>query len=327
MRFFRTFVLVAGAAAFFGGEAFAQREGRRGFASPDAFFDRLDQNGNGTIDPDEVPERMRPFLERMGVEATQPLTRESFSQSFQRAREQSGGRRGEAQDRSNSDASPQAPRGMVTPNQAAGNAQSTPERGDSQSRRRGRSGRFRGDENSDSTSGDRPRRGRFGDGGDDPAERTQQFTQRILDRYDRNSDGVLASDEAPEWLSQSTAQLDANQDGILDAEELGSRFRQRWGSRESSPSQDSATAAQSGLPVGLPAWFQETDQNHDSQIGFYEWERSRAAEFLEMDANNDGFLTPEEALAANRPSTGRSGDSRGGFASQGRNRQRFFGRR
>lgn len=317
-------------------DAFAQRRGGRGF-SPDAFFERLDQNGNGTIEPDEVPERMRGFLDRMGVDASSPLTREAFTASMERARSEFRGRRGDrgsSQGTGSTDSGQPAARGMVTPN-GVGEAGSSEEQGGFRSRGGRDFSRFRRNRDGNDENADRSRRwrGRSGDGdGQSSEERSQQFAQRILDRYDRNSDGVLASDEVPEWLSQNATQLDANQDGILDSNELVSRFRQRWGGRSSassSESQDADNAAGAGLPVGLPAWFQETDRNHDQQIGFYEWDRSRADEFMEIDANNDGFLTPEEVLASNRPtagnrlSAGRERGSRRGFSAEGFARRRF----
>ena len=44
----------------------------------------------------------------------------------------------------------------------------------------------------------------------------------------------------------------------------------------------------------LPKEYQALDKNGDGQIGLYEWDRSKYAEFKKLDKNHDGFLTPQE---------------------------------
>lgn len=176
----RALLITVGFTAFLSGEVFAQRGGRRGFGSPNAFFDRLDQNGDGTIQPDEVPERMRSFLERAGVDTNQGLTRESFSRSMQRAREQFTGRRGGRRTRqgsASSDSTQPARPGMVTPNRV-GEGRSSGQQRSPRFGRRGFFGRFgRNNDSEDSTSRDR-RRGRSGDRetNESGRDRSQQFT-------------------------------------------------------------------------------------------------------------------------------------------------------
>lgn len=57
----------------------------------------------------------------------------------------------------------------------------------------------------------------------------------------------------------------------------------------------------------LPAAYQAYDKNGDGQIGLYEWDRTKYAEFKRLDKNHDGFLTPQElaekpSIAANSSS-------------------------
>lgn len=47
----------------------------------------------------------------------------------------------------------------------------------------------------------------------------------------------------------------------------------------------------------LPKEYEARDKNGDGQIGLYEWDRSRYAEFAKLDKNGDGFLTPQELNA------------------------------
>jgi Ca2+-binding EF-hand superfamily protein len=50
------------------------------------------------------------------------------------------------------------------------------------------------------------------------------------------------------------------------------------------------------LPSGLPAWFGESDTNHDGQVTMNEWPRNRLEDFNKVDFNGDGIITMEEAL-------------------------------
>lgn len=46
----------------------------------------------------------------------------------------------------------------------------------------------------------------------------------------------------------------------------------------------------------LPSEFAVRDKNGDGQIALYEWDRRKYSEFVKLDKNNDGFLTPLELL-------------------------------
>lgn len=54
------------------------------------------------------------------------------------------------------------------------------------------------------------------------------------------------------------------------------------------------------LPEGLPEWFVRKDANQDGQVSMAEysteWSESKAKEFTDCDLNNDGIITPAEAL-------------------------------
>ncbi len=48
------------------------------------------------------------------------------------------------------------------------------------------------------------------------------------------------------------------------------------------------------MTVDLPDAWAAVDANHDGQIGLYEWDRAKYAEFFALDTNRDGLLTPQE---------------------------------
>ena len=56
------------------------------------------------------------------------------------------------------------------------------------------------------------------------------------------------------------------------------------------------------LPKGLPDWFARSDTNADGQVAMAEfatsWSDSVLKEFGQFDLNNDGIITPSEALSA-----------------------------
>lgn len=55
-----------------------------------------------------------------------------------------------------------------------------------------------------------------------------------------------------------------------------------------------ATQTRKSRTAALPEMYRSRDKNGDGQIGLYEWDRAKYAEFKKLDKNNDGFLTPQE---------------------------------
>lgn len=63
--------------------AFGQRNG----FSPDGFFDRLDEDGSGVIEPEEIRDsRMARFVERLEIDTSRGITREQFSDAMEQVR-------------------------------------------------------------------------------------------------------------------------------------------------------------------------------------------------------------------------------------------------
>ena len=151
----------------------------------------------------------------------------------------------------------------------------------------------------------------------------------IEDRFrklDQNGDGLLNNDEMPDSLKAERDKWDTNHDGFIDLNEFkayaqariqqmqadrgGSGFGGGFniqggagaGSAPENPLDDEdkrPTVYRAGkLPKDLPAWFTEADTDGDGQVGLYEW-RAKGwpiEQFQQLDRNNDGFITIDEAL-------------------------------
>lgn len=293
--------------------ASAQFRGR-GMSS---LFDRFDQNGDGVVTSDELPNpRAAGLFERMGLDLNRGVRREEMEQAVQGSFGRSRGNFG----------------------RGGGNSESSQGDGDSDARSRFSS---RGSDSSrDARDGASRSFGRFGNrfsngfgrsGDDDQArERAQRLAERMVERYDQNSDGVLASDEIPDRLRGDLDQLDGNGDGILSAEELAKRYAPppSNGDDESAGTSGQAFPFRTGpnYPAGLPSWFQQSDSNRDGQVAMYEWDRRQLAQFKNYDRNTDGFITADEAIRSNRRATGTTPTAFGGRPDFGGGRGGFGGR-
>jgi Ca2+-binding EF-hand superfamily protein len=162
-----------------------------------------------------------------------------------------------------------------------------------------------------------------------PPDAQVERAARMFRKLDRNADGVLNSDEMPEFLRSKLRDWDRNRDGMIDANEYLAYFQSslQWVAervasgeipiklpKEATPipppettswtgaAQVQAPTVQGRQPQAqpqLPDWFTRFDEDGDGQVGLYEWKKAGRpiAEFLEMDRNHDGFLEAKELLA------------------------------
>ena len=277
--------------------------GGRGGFDPAQMFDRFDTDGDGTLSIVEI--RSSPLArmgERMGLDTSKPLTRDAFSSAMQRGREERGDR-GERVDRG--------------------------ERGD-RGGDRGDRGDDRGGRGGDR--GDRGSRGGSDDG--EEVSRERRIFDYVWQKVDKNGDGKLSRDETSNNRVKRFMQdrgLDPNREysredwnrGAAEYEDKkmteeeneaeedrrnrrgaggGGEDRSDRNDRRSGPGYVRGGAVDGrGRPVrvtrSLPESFGAFDADGDGQVGLYEWRqwnRALVAEFLTLDTDGDGFLTPRE---------------------------------
>jgi Ca2+-binding EF-hand superfamily protein len=138
---------------------------------------------------------------------------------------------------------------------------------------------------------------------------------------DMNSDGVITLDELTAKL-QSYSSGSSSSSGGSSSSSYGSRngsssssggterrswFGSKTGSSTTKPTDKKGyrlSTPTEKLPKGLPEWFLRNDADADGQIAMVEyastWTDQMAADFLKYDLNSDGYITPEECLAADK---------------------------
>lgn len=320
-----------------------RRGGDRGFrGGPPGGFDptfilqRMDRNGNGRLDPDEVDGRAKSMLERFapGLDMSRSMSFDDIRKKVQAAREnrdRAGGRRGrEGSDRSN--------RGG---DRGGGEQQKieieplVPGFGELVEL--------------DPVAG-------FGGSGAFfavvPTEADEAEAKRTLGRYDRNKDGRLDREETRRgrWSDDPTV-YDQNGDGALSKRELSVRYakrrlakdeensqrdrerqsnrdrrdRDRDGNRDRKEKKEDNEderksyrflTASERLPQGIPDWFREKDSDQDGQVGMgeyaVEWDDETVAEFTGLDSDANGLVSPSEALQSSGTSSESDSDSGSG---------------
>jgi Ca2+-binding EF-hand superfamily protein len=298
--------------------------GGRGGFDPSSFIDRLDRNGNGMLDPDEMEGPAQFMISRMqrddpSIRTDRPIPMSKFRESFDKMR---SGRGGDDRDR---------------------------DRGDDDDARRA------ADEKVDEAMIAAPLVPGFGL----PAEeevmlepvlgfgpsaelmtvevtpKDQSDAEEVLRRYDRNNDGSVSGDEISSRWAGNPLDFDRNGDKKLTLNELAIRAARRRvvenspqvrsireGDRErerqererrekaAKPAEPvdlykgrkSYLAKAPKLPEGLPGWFATRDQNMDFQVAMSEysdsWSNEIVEEFMKFDTNGDGVITAEECVKA-----------------------------
>jgi Ca2+-binding EF-hand superfamily protein len=307
---------------------------------PSDFLRRMDNNGNGMLDPDETQGRARFFLERIaadvpGIDLNRPIPIDRLTQAMERMRQQ----------RSSGSSSGPPMSGSPSGSASAGPSSGGPSSG--------------GSSRSRSTAPEPlvPAFGvvealtippGFGAAGAIESVRvepddTRQAEERFQ-RYDANRDGVLSTEEVKNgrW-SDDPMVYDRNGDGKLTVNELAVRYARRrtqqTGSSPSgsstSPSSRSPSSGTSSVSVVASSSSGSGDQRTDmvdgivrrydrNGNGVLEKEEYSESRFIgPADANNDGKITREEITTyfqSRMSGFGRGDDRSGGGGSS------WFGR-
>lgn len=190
----------------------------------------------------------------------------------------------------------------------------------------------------------------FGPEGADPTaavkveERDIKEAKERIERYDKNKDGILDEKEVAEgrWSDNPWA-FDRNKDKKLTEQEMAVRYAKRRATEEAAKTQSASSDSrrsndprrggddrnrdrrekdeppaspwsnqasykyspkngQGSKVQGLPEWFSSGDVNGDGQVMMNEyasnWDDAIVAEFNKFDTNGDGSITTLEALGA-----------------------------
>jgi Ca2+-binding EF-hand superfamily protein len=310
------------------------RDGGSSFGGfdPSMFLGRMDRNGNGSIDPDEMEGPARFMIERMArsnpkIDMSKPIPLSAISEAFQAMRSGGSSWGGSSWGGSSWGSSSSSTDDSVNVEKVL-----VPGFGIKKEKA--------------------PVPG-FGSLSKQESIRVEEQDLREADdrmqRYDRNRDGVLDEAEIRDgrW-SDSPMVYDKNGDGKLTREELAVRYAKRRmsSSNDSSsyPQRDSRDSSRDGRdrdrsgsggndrgnkdekkeasnpyektasyrlfdkegnakkPTGLPEWFTRNDVNNDNQVSMQEFIKKLTNDAIEdfnrFDSNQDGFITAKECLAA-----------------------------
>lgn len=294
--------------------------GAMGGFDPTSFLSRMDRNGNGSIDPDEMEGPARFMLERMArgnpnIDMSKPIPISAITEAISAARRggEGGGFGGWGGDSNwggaNDDSVSMAESVLVPGFGIKRELAPIPGFG---------SNPFKFNVKVE--------------------EQDLRDAEERIRRYDRNRDGMLDATElqAGRW-GDDPMTFDQNGDGKLTREELAVRSAKRRlnaASSSSSNQRDNRSQANNGQqsrqdsdrkempnpfekitsyriadkdgnpkrPAGLPEWFIRKDEDGDNQVSMKEfatkWTDDVIEDFNRFDTNGDGLITTRECLAA-----------------------------
>jgi collagen type III alpha len=292
------------------------RGGPGGGANPqqlEMFFKQLDANGDGKLVIEEVPEERRPrfeiLIERADADGDKSLTLIEFTKGLAMMREGqkdgAGGSQGQSRPPAAQGSGPaMGPgeaifRGLDT-NSDGKLSKEEIEAAPKSLEKLDRNGD--GEITREELGGPRPY-AQGGRPGGQPAGDGKAFFRRM----DRDNDGKLSKDEAPERMKENFDRIDTNGDGFIDEAEF-SRVMQGMARRPGGPGE-----GRSDRP-DPKQMLKRLDTNGDGKLSKDELPERMRENFDRIDANGDGSIEPDElerAISAmNRNRQGQPGGRR-----------------
>jgi hypothetical protein len=268
---------------------------QRGGFDMTAWLNRLDENENGKIDPDELEGRSGEFVKRMaergGFKLDSAISIDDLSSKLQKAREDEREREGDRdrddRDRNDRDRENRyAPKALVPGFGEPMDGIELPPGFDVVA-------------------------GALVDLEETYEQKVIDYVDNIYDRYDKNDNGQLDPEEWGDirWSSDPNAS-DLNNDGILAKEEFCERMVKRWGSgrlSKSSSNSGSSNRSSSGSSSSDESINERTRNYAASLIRLYDKDKngsidkkeqeSMRGEWAGADSNDDGKLDEREIAA------------------------------
>lgn len=167
---------------------------------------------------------------------------------------------------------------------------------------------FDGDRQATGVRGFDDARGPSGTAKGKATDKDREWARNQLEKHDKNGDG-LAESETTKWAKYASYDRDNNKRITLDeliaysaSKPLPKRTALAAGGDRDEDARRSQRlwTATDKLPEGLPGWFSDKDQNRDGQVAMHEysrrWDARTVRKFADLDKNDDGLITPDEAL-------------------------------
>ena len=288
------------------------REGGFGGFDPSMFLGRMDRNGNGMLDLDEMEGPARFMIERMArgnpsIDMSKPIPLSKITEAFQAMR--NGG--SSSFSSSSSDESMSEPTTLVPGFGIKKEKVPVPGFGSNTNAVNIRV------EDQDIRDAD-DRMGRYDTNRDGVLDATEVTNSRMTDamEYDRNGDGKVTRDELAVRYAKRRQSYSQSSQSSQDNSRRDSRDNRSRDSKDKDKEKKEIpnpfekifsyrlTEKDGKLkrPAGLPEWFVRRDINVDNQVSMDEysskWNSEVIDEFAKADANLDGFVTAKECLTA-----------------------------
>jgi Ca2+-binding EF-hand superfamily protein len=131
--------------------------------------------------------------------------------------------------------------------------------------------------------------------------------EMLIQRFDQDGDGQLATSELPEKMQGRIGKVDADQDGFITAAELTTAFENRGGQRGGQRGE----GEQGRRRMDPARMIEKMDKDGDGKISLTEAPERMQTNFANVDTNGDGFVESSELQVAMENMRQRGGNREG----------------